>query len=221
MHYDGFLYDRHTHTDTQTDRHRQTHTQTHTDTDTHTQTHTHTQAHTQTHTHRHTHTQAHTQTHTRKHSFSLSVGNPAPPCGAKSFSARRRTPGFAPRSPFGGPPLSPGASSMVGARNRRGLRFERLFPGIAVPRARLQVALSARAGDRVVRRQPQFGIPSQAASLVAQTVKYLPCKEGEAGLMPGSGRSFGQGNGEPRQYSRLEHPKGRGAWWATVHGIKE
>ena len=37
--------------------------------------------------------------------------------------------------------------------------------------------------------------------------------------MPGSGRSPGEGNGNPLQYSCLENPMDRGAWWATVHGV--
>ena len=39
--------------------------------------------------------------------------------------------------------------------------------------------------------------------------------------MPGSGRSPGEGNGYPFQYSCLENPMDRGAWWATVHGVAE
>ena len=39
------------------------------------------------------------------------------------------------------------------------------------------------------------------------------------GSIPGSGRSPGEGNGNPLQYSCLENPMGRGAWGATVHGV--
>ena len=42
---------------------------------------------------------------------------------------------------------------------------------------------------------------------------------GEPGSMPGWGRSPGQGNGNPLQYSCLKNPLDGGAWWATVHGI--
>ena len=42
---------------------------------------------------------------------------------------------------------------------------------------------------------------------------------GDSGLFPGSERSSGEGNGYPLQYSCLENPIDRGAWWATVHGI--
>ena len=38
-------------------------------------------------------------------------------------------------------------------------------------------------------------------------------------LIPASGRSPGEGNGNPLQYSCLENPKEGGAWWATVHGV--
>ena len=43
----------------------------------------------------------------------------------------------------------------------------------------------------------------------------------DVGLIPGSGRSPGGGNGNPFQYSCLENPMDRGAWWATVHGVAE
>ena len=42
---------------------------------------------------------------------------------------------------------------------------------------------------------------------------------GDVGLIPGSGRSPGEGHGNPLQYSCLENPKDRGAWWAAVHGV--
>ena len=41
----------------------------------------------------------------------------------------------------------------------------------------------------------------------------------DVGLIPGLGRSLGGGNGTPLQYSCLENPMGRGAWWATIHGF--
>ena len=42
---------------------------------------------------------------------------------------------------------------------------------------------------------------------------------GDASSIPGSGRSPGEGNGNPLQYPCLENPKVRGAWWATVHRV--
>ena len=49
--------------------------------------------------------------------------------------------------------------------------------------------------------------------------KESACTAGDVGLIPGSGRSPGEGNGNPLQYSCLENPMDRGAWWATVHGV--
>ena len=42
---------------------------------------------------------------------------------------------------------------------------------------------------------------------------------GDPGSIPGSGRSPGEGNGNPPLYSCLGNPMDRGAWWATVHGV--
>ena len=53
-------------------------------------------------------------------------------------------------------------------------------------------------------------------------VKNLPANAGDvkdAGSVPGSERSPGEENGNPLQYSCLENPTDRGAWWATVHGV--
>ena len=51
--------------------------------------------------------------------------------------------------------------------------------------------------------------------------KETSCNIGDAGLIPGSGRSPGEGNGNSLQYSCLENPMDRGAWWATVHGVAQ
>ena len=56
-------------------------------------------------------------------------------------------------------------------------------------------------------------------SLVAETVKRLAYNAGHLGSIPGSGRSSGERNGNPLQYSCLENPTDREVWWATVHGI--
>ena len=45
------------------------------------------------------------------------------------------------------------------------------------------------------------------------------CNAGDLDSIPGSGRSPGEGNGNPLQYSCLENPMDRGAWWATAHGV--
>ena len=50
-------------------------------------------------------------------------------------------------------------------------------------------------------------------------VRNLPANAGDAGWIPGSGRSPREGKGNPLQYSCLENPRDRGAWQATVHGV--
>ena len=52
-------------------------------------------------------------------------------------------------------------------------------------------------------------------------VKNLPAKAGDAGLVSGSGRSSGEGNGNSFQYPCLGNPMERGAWWVTVYGVAE
>ena len=49
--------------------------------------------------------------------------------------------------------------------------------------------------------------------------KASACNVGNLGSIPGSGRSPGEGNGNPLQYSCLENSMDGGAWWATVHGV--
>ena len=51
--------------------------------------------------------------------------------------------------------------------------------------------------------------------------KESACNVGDLGLIPGLGRSPGGGHGNPVQYSCLENPMDRGAWWAAVHGVAE
>ena len=59
---------------------------------------------------------------------------------------------------------------------------------------------------------------------MVQSVKNPPamqetaCDAGDVGSIPGSGRSPGEGNDDPSQYSCLGNPTDRGAWWATVYG---
>ena len=59
------------------------------------------------------------------------------------------------------------------------------------------------------------------ASVVAQMVKNPPAKAEDVGSIPDLGRSPETGNGNLLQYSCLENPMDRGAWWATVHGVAE
>ena len=52
-------------------------------------------------------------------------------------------------------------------------------------------------------------------------VKNLPANAGDTGSIPGLGRSSGEQNGNPLQYSCLGNPMDRGSWQATVHGVSK
>ena len=62
-------------------------------------------------------------------------------------------------------------------------------------------------------QQPCRGFPGGSVG------KESTCDAGDPGLIPGLGRSSGEGNGYPSQDSCLENPMDREAWQATVHGI--
>ena len=102
--------------------------------------------------------------------------------------------------------------------------------------------LSQAAPSHVWARKSDFGDRSRACLLLCLTqanllteimgfhwgfpggsvTKNLPANAGDAGgagSIPGSGRSPGVENGNPLQYSCLENPMDRGAWWAVVHGV--
>ena len=49
--------------------------------------------------------------------------------------------------------------------------------------------------------------------------KESACNAGDPDSIPGLDRFLGEGNGNPFQYSCLENPMDREAWWATVHGV--
>ena len=60
------------------------------------------------------------------------------------------------------------------------------------------------------------------ASQVVLVIKNLPANAGDTkdmGSLPGQERSPGRGNADPLQYSRLENPTDRGAWWTKVQGV--
>ena len=70
---------------------------------------------------------------------------------------------------------------------------------------------------RMTAQNLELGFPS------GSVVKESACNAGDVakavGSILGSGRSPGKGNGNPLQYSYLGNSMGRGAWWATVHGV--
>ena len=64
-------------------------------------------------------------------------------------------------------------------------------------------------------------LKQKGISQVVLVVNNPPANAGDirdAGTIPGSGRSSGGGHGNPLQYSCLENPMDRGAWWATIEG---
>ena len=67
--------------------------------------------------------------------------------------------------------------------------------------------------NKIVYLQIYYGLPGGSA------VKDLPANAGDADLIPGSGRSPRDGNGNPFQYSCLGSPMDRGVWWGTLYGL--
>ena len=68
----------------------------------------------------------------------------------------------------------------------------------------------------------KLALPSISVNVVVpggSVVENPPANEGDPGSIPGSGRAPGEGNGYPLQYSCLENPMDRGAWWATVLAV--
>ena len=59
----------------------------------------------------------------------------------------------------------------------------------------------------------------KGASLIGLDSKESACNAGDMGLIPGSGRCPGEGNGNPLQYSCLGNPTDKGVWQATVSGV--
>ena len=67
--------------------------------------------------------------------------------------------------------------------------------------------------------QPRKLSPSRIYFPGGPAVKDSPANAADTGLIPGSGRFPGEGNGNPLQYSCLENPMDGGVWWATVHKV--
>ena len=63
------------------------------------------------------------------------------------------------------------------------------------------------------------GIKSKFNFPGGSEIKASAWNAGDTGSIPGLGRSPGEGNGNPLQYSCLENSMEGGAWWATVHGV--
>ena len=59
----------------------------------------------------------------------------------------------------------------------------------------------------------------ECSQSIGEVVKNLPANAGDIDLIPGFGRSPGEGKGNPLQYYCLGNPMDRGAWGSTVHGV--
>ena len=84
------------------------------------------------------------------------------------------------------------------------------------------VAYNAKSWKHICKRLIKLWYTYIRSSQGALVVKHLPANAGDirdAHSIPGSGRSLGGGHDNRLQYSCLENPMDRGAWWAIVHGI--
>ena len=79
----------------------------------------------------------------------------------------------------------------------------------------LRVPWTAKRSNQSILKEISPGISLEGMMLKLK----LQCNVGDLGLIPGSGRFPGEGNGDPVQYSCLGNPMDRGAWWATVHRV--
>ena len=101
--------------------------------------------------------------------------------------------------------------------------FNHVFPiGSLMPIG--QPVICALLSHKIFLFTPSFALPYLLywASQAAQVVKNWPTNAGDirdTGSIPGLGRSPGEGHGNPCQYSCLENPIDRGAWWTTVHRV--
>ena len=75
---------------------------------------------------------------------------------------------------------------------------------------------SQRIGHDLATQQQQLG---KGGFHGGSVVKNLPANAEDAGSISGSGRSPGERNGNPLQYSCMGNPTDRGVWWAIVHGV--
>ena len=86
---------------------------------------------------------------------------------------------------------------------------------------RLQSMGSQRAGHDSVPKRSTAQPCDRRGFLGGSDDKESACNAGDLGSIPGLGRSPGAGHGNPLQYSCLENPRDKGAWWAAVYGVAE
>ena len=158
------------------------------------------------------------------------LGPASPPVWTAPSQPRPHTQRGAGRPGSGvSPAPSHGPGRQVARKNSRGSRLLRALPGRLLapwrparetdrsetPPAMLFSALRSDVGapchQNQVTQTQRTGFPSDSE------IKIPPA---DAGLIPGSGPP-GEGNGNTLQYSCLENPMDRGAWWAIIHGVTE
>ena len=97
--------------------------------------------------------------------------------------------------------------------------------GILAPQSRIEPAPSALGGKVLTTASPGKSLfYSTTLDIPGSNGKESACSagvSGDAGLIPRSGKSPGEGNGYPLQYSCLEKSMDRRAWWAIVHGVSK
>ena len=100
-------------------------------------------------------------------------------------------------------------------QGQAGLESHHICPGLG---HQIWIWSRAKRGEFVgwASRQAWYGLPLFPGG---SDDKESACTVKDSGLIPGTGRSPGEGNGNPLQYSCLENPMDRGAWWAAVHGV--
>ena len=111
-------------------------------------------------------------------------------------------------SSLSGPPLLCISSCPRGKGSGQALSRRWQLQGLALSSGGSEPQL-----DDVISEVSSMGIPHSSVC------KESACRAGDLGSIHGLARSPGDGNGNPLQYSCLENPTERGAWWAEVHGV--
>ena len=125
-------------------------------------------------------------------------------------SARGQPPVSPPTPPAWGPPLGPGSRPGLFSQVWRSTSAEPLWALFSVHTTDFH--------ELLLRSKYPSEFPSRPV-VKALMVKNLPANVEDLGSVPRWGRSPGEGNDSPLQYSCLENPMDRGTWWASVHGV--
>ena len=119
-------------------------------------------------------------------------------------------------NPFQGSPQP--SSSRPCPAGRQGSLLPASVQPQGLPEPNADRAISGQRGHRF--RRPPITIINSCLSFPGGSEhKESASNAGDGGSIPGLGRSPGGGHGNPLQYSCLENPRDRGAWWAAVHGV--